>query len=191
MRVQRSHAIPGLIYNEKPPTPDKRGIFRGSVQLGEGGLSGIEISPYPLRPRINNTNGKPGPAAHDTNIGNVSCRQDVAHGHIQQGTQGTELVRRGQVLALLPLIGRDDELMPDARPSGGFHEKSRGIPFAVRACIHKTGVGIFGQIPAGHKANICRHTGIFQIFYRSGWRQPANNISSGHFDMLPIKQAGK
>lgn len=48
--------------------------------------------------------GRLRPAAHGTNIGNVGRHQDVIHGHIQQVTQGVEVVHRGQTLSPLPLV---------------------------------------------------------------------------------------
>ena len=50
--------------------------------------------------------GRLRPAAHGTNMefGEISRHQNVVHGHIQQGTQGVEIVHRGQALTPLPLV---------------------------------------------------------------------------------------
>lgn len=68
------------------------------------GLSGFEVSPCPLRPRIKKMSGRLRPAAHGTNIRKIGRNQDVIHGYVQQGTQGVEVVHCGQALASLPFV---------------------------------------------------------------------------------------
>lgn len=69
--------------------------------------------------------GRLRPAAHSTNMkfGAVSRHQDVIHGYVKQGTQGVEVVHRGQALAPLPLVDglglfEAEELLevPDGEP---------------------------------------------------------------------------